>query len=246
MNDNKKLNILFLSSWYPNRVEPNLGNFVQKHAEAVALKSNVFALHVCSDPNMKEDTFDVAEQTINGIPTLNVYYKKITGGFPILSEIKKLRRYLDAHKHGFEILKKKARHFDLVHHNILWPAGLFARWLKKQYNLPYIITENNTAYLPYRNYKMSFAEKFFSKKIAKDASYITPVSIDLQKAMIDKGFIGKKFEIVYNVVDTGLFSPSPVIRKEKFRLLHISTLKDEHKNISGILRTIRWRFSSSY
>jgi hypothetical protein len=39
MEDNK-LNILFLSGWYPNRVLPTLGNFVQKHAEAVALNCN--------------------------------------------------------------------------------------------------------------------------------------------------------------------------------------------------------------
>ena len=57
---NKKLNILFLSSWYPNRVLPTLGNFVQKHAEAVALYEHVIALYVCSDANNKQK-FEVVD-----------------------------------------------------------------------------------------------------------------------------------------------------------------------------------------
>ena len=237
----KKLNILFLSSWYPNRVEPNLGNFVQKHAEAVAIRSNVYALHVCSDPSITQDDFEIIEQNINGINTVNVYYKKITGQFPLVSSFIKFVKYIKAHRLGYERLLKKAGHFDLVHHNILWPAGLFARWLKKKHGLQYIITENNTAYLPYRNYKFSWAEKFLSKKISADAAYITPVSVDLQKAMTTLGF-NSKYEIVYNVVDTRLFSPSPQVKKQSRALgiafLHISTLQDEHKNISGILRVI--------
>jgi len=44
-----KINVLFVSSWYPTRDKPTAGNFVQKHAEAVALYASVDVLHVAFD-----------------------------------------------------------------------------------------------------------------------------------------------------------------------------------------------------
>ena len=49
--------------------------------------------------------------------------------------------------------------------------------------------------------------------------------------------IGNNYEVVPNVVDTALFKPLKKQRDRK-RLIHVSTAKDYHKNISGILRTI--------
>ena len=48
------MKILFISSWFPNKLEPTNGNFVQRHAEAVALKHDVEILHTIGDFNQKE------------------------------------------------------------------------------------------------------------------------------------------------------------------------------------------------
>lgn len=249
---NKKLNILFLSSWYPNRVLPTLGNFVQKHAEAVALRCNVIALHVCSDAN-NEQKYEVVESTINNVLTINVYYKKVEHSIPLISQIQKAGRFFKAHMIGLKIANQKfdtlpagQAGIDLVHHNILYPAGIIAWYLKKFKDIPYIITENWTGYLPSKNTKHSSIQKFISKKIARNASCITPVSKNLRDAMIGHGF-DTKYEIIYNVTDTKLFYPSPSealakegvkgkIKKDKIKIVHISTLDDAHKNISGMLR----------
>lgn len=230
-----KLNILFLSSWYPNRLLPTLGNFVQKHAEAVAVHANVVALFVCSDSDCKQK-YEVVESTLNGVYTINVYYKKVTHLIPLISQIQKANRYFKAHLIGFEIAKQKLKQIDLVHHNILYPAGIFAWYLKKFKGIPYIITENWTGYLPSKNTHRGWLEKMLSKKIAYNASYITPVSKDLQDAMKSHGF-DTKYEIIYNVTDTKLFHPSNSNKPtEKIKIVHISTLDDPHKNISGMLR----------
>lgn len=242
---NKKLNILFLSSWYPNRLLPTLGNFVQKHAEAVAVHANVVALFVCSDSDCKKK-YEVVESTLNNVFTINVYYKKVTHSIPFLSSLLKATRYFNAHLIGFKIAKHKLKTIDLVHHNILYPAGIIAWYLKKFKDIPYIITENWTGYLPSKNTPRGWLEKIFSKKIAFNASYITPVSKDLQDAMKSHGF-DTNYEIIYNVTDTKLFYPSfakasdgksfsSIASEDKIKIIHISTLDDPHKNISGMLR----------
>ena len=231
---NKKLNILFLSTWYPNRVIPTLGNFVQKHAESVALKANVVALFVCSDINNKQK-YEIVETDINNVHTINVYYKKVTHNIPILSFFQKANRYFKAHFIGIKIATARLGKIDLVHHNILYRAGVIAYYLKKFKGIPYIITENWTGYLPSKNTQVSWFQKMASKKIAKNASYITPVSKDLQEAMILQGF-DTKYEIIYNVTDTKLFYPLSSKITDKIKIIHISTLDDPHKNISGMLR----------
>ena len=233
--DDRRLRILFLCSWYPNRVIPALGNFVQKHAEAVALRCDVAVLHVCSDENCKEK-FEVVEDYQNGVYSVNVYYKKVNRKTPILAYSQKLRRYAIAHLIGLKNIEKRYGSFDLIHLNILYPAGLIARLLRKRLGIPYIITENWTVYLPSKKVKLSRSELKNSKKIARDADCITPVSLDLQNAMEALGF-DNEYEIVYNVVNMKLFHPP--IRKErggKIKFLHVSTLDDAHKNISGMLR----------
>jgi len=52
----KKLHVLFLASWYPSRVLKTNGDFIQRHAEAVALQHNVTVLHVISDSYLSEKT----------------------------------------------------------------------------------------------------------------------------------------------------------------------------------------------
>ncbi|MCW3082674.1 MAG: glycosyltransferase family 4 protein [Bacteroidetes bacterium] len=232
----KRLNILFLSGWYPNRVLPTLGNFVQKHAEAVALNANVVALNVCSDAGCKQK-YETTESTVNNVHAVNVYYKKVQHSIPLISQLQKLVRSAKAYSMGLKAVQQKMPVIDLVHHNILYPSGIIALYLKKFKHIPYIITEHSTIYLPEKNMQLGGLQKWISKKIVSNAACVTPVSKNLRDAMISKGLPGN-YEIVYNVVDTHLFSPPVKTVPQKVKLLHISTLDDPHKNISGMLRAI--------
>ena len=49
--------ILFISSWFPSKIEPTNGNFVQRHAEAVSRLYDVEILHAIGDPNQEENYF---------------------------------------------------------------------------------------------------------------------------------------------------------------------------------------------
>ena len=230
----KRFNILFLSGWYPNRVLPTLGNFVQKHAEAAALKNNVAALSVCSDAGCKQK-YELTENTVNNVYTVNVYYKKVQHGIPFLSQLQKFIRSAKAYSIGFAAVRRKMPVIDLLHHNIVYPSGIAALYLGRKKHIPYIITEHSTVYLPEKNIRLGALQTWLSKKMIRGAARITPVSADLRDAMLAKGFEGN-YEIVYNVVDTRLFHPAPPRTPGKIRFLHVSTLDDPHKNISGMLR----------
>jgi len=234
VNLNKKLNILFLSTWYPNRTNPKLGNFVQKHAESVALNSNVAALFACADSDCK-DIYELTEETINGVYTVNVYYKKVTNKIPLYSQILKALRFIKAYKKGLNLIQNKFGNIDIIHHNVLYPTGIVALLLKKIKHVPYLITEHWTGYLDSNYTEIGIVQKSVSKIIASNASYITPVSKDLQNAMQKTG-LNTNYEIVYNVVDTNIFYPDTIKHShQKLKFLHISTLDDAHKNISGML-----------
>lgn len=233
----KKYNILFLASWYPNKTSPQAGNFIQKHAKAVAEFSNVSVLHVVS--RVQEDDFVVEESYNDTLLEVVVYYKKITSKVPILSNYKKFRTQLTAYKKGFELILKEVKNIHLVHLNVTFPAGIFALNLKNKMNISYIITEHWTAFLKSDPNKITEIQKHYIKKISSNAHVICPVSKDLKSAMIDFG-INKKFIVIPNVVDTHTFQFKKTTTKiDLFKILHISNLKDEQKNILGILRVIK-------
>jgi glycosyltransferase involved in cell wall biosynthesis len=123
---------------------------------------------------------------------------------------------------------------DLIHLNVAFPAGLFAMKLKKRENLEYILTEHSTKY----HIPTNPLESYCTKKICKKATVICPVSSDLKKVMEEKGY-GKKFEVVPNVVDTDLFRIAEKKVSRKKKVIHISTLIEWQKNISGILNVIK-------
>ena len=216
--------VLFLSSWYPSRVHTTLGNFVSYHAKAVSLKNNVNVLYVVADDNVKGYELDHFKN--GNVITTIVYFKR---GF-----IKYLNYWI-AFKKGFDFLiKQKELQFDVVHMNIMYPGVWQAIYLKWKYKLPFIVSENWHGFLDLSNYRISFLKKLMLKSAFKNAHTICPVSHQLKDGIINGGF-KSNFKVIPNVVDTELFT----INSEKskhFTFLHVSTLNDSVKNVSGIIK----------
>lgn len=207
----RKFKILFISSWFPNKLEPTNGNFVQRHAEAVSLLHDVEILHAIGDFNQKEK-FVFDDKHINGIRTLIVYYKNSKN--PLHNFLNRMNAY----KLGFKKMQKP----DLVHANILHNSMFFAVSLKRKFKIPFVISEHWSAFLSVNQNKLSKAKKFIAKKIAEKAELIIPVSENLGNGLKNLG-IKKPIEVIGNVIDTDLFSINSV-PKNKFIFLHISNL----------------------
>lgn len=206
------MKILFISSWFPNKLEPTNGNFVQRHAEAVALKHDVEILHTIGDFKQKE-TFVFDDKIINGIRTLVVYYKNSKN--PIQNFLRRMKAY----KMGFSKMQKP----ELVHANVLHNNMLFAVYLKKKYKIPFVVSEHWTALQEENLGRTSANIKRIAKFIAKHADYIFPVSENLKNSLKMLG-IKTPMKVISNVVNTDVFRIRQTNGNKSTRFLHVSSL----------------------
>jgi L-malate glycosyltransferase len=227
----RKIKVLFVSSWYPSRVNATLGNFVQKHAEAVSDLTEVSVLHVCFDKNLSQNNNEVVFNETEQLKTLHIYCKKTT------NPVTRFKRYIKAYNQGLRMITEKFFDPDLVHVNVVFPVGLlfyFSKWYKKY---PCVITEHFAGYLPIYPGKLNFLKKYLIRKIIKRSAFMLPVSQDLMSAMQNLGFSGN-YKVIPNVVDTSVFKLLPKEKSETIRILHVSSLDDDQKNMTGILNVI--------
>jgi len=221
----KKLHILFLSGWYPSRVLPSNGDFVQRHAEAVATKHKVTLIHVITDEILLE-----LERTVtlkNNVKTIILYLPKVNNSFA--------KFYFFIKSYISEI--SKIDYFDMVHLNITYPLGMLALYMKFLKNKPYIISEHWSDYQKNLNKSIGFFQKFITKIIIRNASFICPVTTHLKDAMINFGLKGNYYPIP-NVVNTSIFNKLEEKDANEFVISHISGMQQEIKNVKGIINVI--------
>ena len=206
------MKVLFISSWFPNKLEPTNGNFVQRHAEAVALEHEVEILHCIGNFDQTE-RYIYDDKVINGIRTLIIYYKNSNN--PLQNFYRRMKSY----RLGF----LKMQMPDLVHANVLHNNMLFAVYLKKKYKIPFLVTEHWTA-LQHQNLPNTSGNiKRIAKCIAKNAGYILPVSENLLDSLRSIG-IKTPMKVVSNVVNTKIFDIKKRDGDGTTRFLHVSSL----------------------
>ena len=235
LNKEKKLNVLTLCSWYPNDNNPTLGNFVQKHADTIALQNRAVALAIF--PSTGDTSVRLVHTKRNELDELVVYYPKQEGGFVLLSKLKNFLSHRKAFKLGYIKVLELMGKPDVVHLNIVYPLGIWALWLKRMYKIPYVITENSSGF--HVGTEHSYPKRILRlcRIILKHASVLMPVSKNL-KTSLQKLSGSDSFEIICNVVDEHLFEASFEENASKNRFIHISTGVDSIKNLSGMIRVI--------
>jgi L-malate glycosyltransferase len=221
-----KLHVLFICGWYPSRVLPTNGDFIQRHAETVALKNDISVLHIITDPAISKK-IEISSYNKNNVQTHIAYIKKTWN--PIF----KIYLFLLAF---FRILKLIPS-FNIIHLNSIYPFGIFALYLKTIRKTPYIITEHWTDYYYPINKKINRIVKILTQIITFKSSVVCPVTEDLGREMINFGLKGN-YKDIPNVVDTSIFKVTKS-NKSTFKMIHISSMFDDQKNITGILETIK-------
>ena len=223
---NNKLHVLFLCGWYPSRVLPTNGDFIQRHAEAVSLNHDVSVIHLITDENCKQN-IEIISKKENELNVHIAYLK------PQKNYIKKITLFWKAYK----LLLKKVDDFDVIHLNEIYPFGVFSLYLKWFKNKPFIISEHWTDYKFPMSEEINFTQRIVSKCIVKNASFVCPVTKDLKKSMIQFNLKGN-YNVIGNVVDTEKFYPKKT-ENTSFSIVHISNMNNNHKNILGILNVVQ-------
>lgn len=222
--------VLFLCSWYPNRLKPTNGNFIQKHAECIAIHNKVSVLHIQSSEHIQK--YEIEEFSKGNLSETIVYFKKSNSLFSHAF------RYYKAFRKGKKKILAKNGKYDITHVNHIYWLGLFAYFNRIFKNENYVISEHYSGFIT--NEINGIIKKLITKNILQKSSYILPVSEFLKSKLVTFEPNLIKYHIIGNVIDTSLFKPTlknNTLSKKQF--LHISNGENTSKNIFGILNVIK-------
>lgn len=217
--------ILWLATWYPDKLEPLSGDFIERHAKAASLVNDITVIHVVKD----HLNITAAKKTVESVRhheryrSVIAYYKMSGAG--LLSKAVSALRSLSLQK---ALIDDHIRHEgkpDLINVHICYKAGLGALYAKWRYGTRYVISEQWTIFCP--EAKPNFTDqqgvaRWLMKIIYKNASSASAVSHYLSAAIADRFRIRAPIRIP-NVVNHNIFYPSSG-KHENFTFIHVSVL----------------------
>lgn len=205
-----EMKLLFLTCWYPSEENPLKGIFIKEHAKTIALSGNeifILFLNVTSGQKMWERSFSEFIDE-NGIKTHVVtvrsrFYKWIYINHYLL--------YFLVQQH----FKKQILHSfqpDIIHSNVISPAGVIGYWLSRKYALPHVITEH---WSKVDNFMRKNFFSYSARKAYETAKNISVVS-DFLKHNVSK-YVKQtdKIKIIPNAIDSGLFTYVPKVKSKE-------------------------------
>ncbi|MGI8892676.1 MAG: glycosyltransferase [Bacteroidia bacterium] len=229
----ERLRVLFIARWYPVRMDSMLGLFVVRHALAVKNYAHVNVINAAADINLNNSTYETEVNTIEGIESIIVYFKK--SNYSFINFYRNVNSYFKAYNH----YKAKNGQPHICHVHVLSRTAVLALYLKLIYHIPYLITEHWSRYLP-RNVKKGSYKGFFRKlftKIAVSGAFgVTTVTENLKSSMQVLGLKNKYF-VVPNAVDTDKFALTEKINQDEKIILHVSCFEEVSKNIKGLINS---------
>jgi len=221
----KEKHILILSSWYPNKFSPFLGNFVQRQAQILADLYKITVLYTVADSDLKDLDCSIAES--GNLKEIVVYHPKGSNFFSRRKEQDK------AFEFGLNLIEQ----VDLIHAHVILPKGyLFVR-AKKKFSCPLIITEHGSYYRTDKRNSWSLKDKFILKYTKKNIDQLIAVS-EFLKRDLTAYFIDKDIQVIPNPINTTLFIPKEKGSSSTKHFLHVSTLDKALKNPFGIIEAI--------
>lgn len=241
------MKVLYLSRWYPNKLDPMPGLFIQKHAEAANLYCSVGVVYVQSmDYNADMKAYDLDFSIINKVSTAKVYYRNPKIDLALITPLLKMFKFYRANFLGIKHINKAIGGFDLVHIHILTRLGILGLFYKWFCGKDFVISEHWSRYLELTGNFNGALRKFVSRIVVKNASAVTTVTENLAKAMQSHSLKNSNYIVLPNVVGPEFLMDNNTSAKvsAKKNIVHVSCFEDKSKNISGILRVVK-RLSES-
>ena len=226
--------ILWLTSWYPSRVNPTNGDFVERHARAVAAFTPLIVLLVEKDESLSPGKTEIIRTEENNLIVYKVYYGK-SGWGKSLEKILSVLKYRNLQKKVYAEISRKYGTPSLVHVHIAMKAGMLALYLKSRYRMPFILTEHWTGYFKESQpniYTTGNALRGLIKKVIQQTTQLFPVSKSLGEK-IGETISPVPFTVIPNVVDTTIFKYEGYVAPV-FRFIHPSYLNYQ-KNPEGMI-----------
>lgn len=216
-----------------------LGLFVQRHAEALSSVASVAVLYLQPEDRQEGKRMEAEVSNERGVLTCRIYYRNPFSSIPGLGQVLKGYWYLMAFRKGMKVISSEEFKPDINHVHILTRAGVPALWMKWTHDIPYVITEHWSRYLPSTGTYRGMLRKWLTRLVVRNSKGVSTVTKNLADAMQAHGLVHAQYNVIPNVVDTGLFIPTEKTEENTVRhLVHISVFEDRSKNISGMLECI--------
>lgn len=220
--------LLWICSWYPNALEPLTGDFLQRHARAVAQQIPVHVWAFVHDAKGQITTsVSVEKRFIENVRETVVYFHIPPSGIRLIDKWRMLQKM-------HQLVKMQSRQQEqefgkplLIHAHIAVYAALLAHKLANHWQLPFFISEQWTEYLKEATPNFQQANAFVRFKwlqAMRAAKGISAVSVYLAERL--KELSGKNVVRIQNVVDTAIFNPS-LISSQANQLIHVSTFSPQ-------------------
>lgn len=214
--------ILVLSSWYPSKNMPHVGNFIKRQAQLFSSKFQITVLHTKSEGDTSDIT--IVEKTEENFREIIIYHPKG----------KNLVQKFLLQKKAFKIGLQMIQNVDLIQAHIMLPKGLQFITAKKYFKCPLIVSEQGSYFRPEARKKRTFIDKFILSKLKKHINQLTTAS-DFSKRDLLSDFTDFTIELLPNHIDINLFAPKQKEKTKRKEFLHISTLDELLKNPKGII-----------
>ena len=228
-DESDSLRVLHIASWYPSKDHGSLGNFIQRHVGAVAKRHEceVWYAAPVANENPLLGTSEVIER--DGFLERIAYPKATKPGSRAVTRA--LLKMVPGEKIAMP---------DLVHLHVAFPAGRAARMISESWDVPMVITEHWTAY--HHSQHIPLWRKISMRRTAAYAAAFCPVTDQLGEKMREFKMLNISGKSIYttvpNVVDTEMFKITSQVQETEVKLLHVSSLDEAQKNITGILHTL--------
>ena len=235
------MHILILPSWYSLTKNDTHGSFFKEQAESLVRAGNKVGILFPEDISLKKiNIFYTKQKGIkfeqeNGVYTYRyrcLNWLPRTGISSIFNwkyfGIKLYREY--EKKHGKP---------DIIHVHSMLYGGVLACFLKKEYNIPYVVTEHFSGYLSPNLNKL---QKKYIKEILENANRLFTVSSFFSNKM-QKNF-GFEWDVLPNLVSDSFFDNMSINDEKKFTFICIGSLL-KNKNQILVVRAFEKVFKNN-
>ncbi|MDA1242161.1 MAG: glycosyltransferase [Bacteroidetes bacterium] len=239
----ERLKILHVVSWFPSEVHQSLGNFIERHIEAVATMHDCEVWAPIAITGSRSTLAKLREkhgQEVREVAGRTWSVKRL------YHEATRPQLLGVARAVAGEAITLNWTP-DVVHLHVAYPAGSAAVAWAKRWGVPVILTEHWTAYHDIK--ALPWWRRKAIKDVVRAANFVCPVTANLGEA-IRKWVPTVHIRVVPNVVDVQLFQPAKpemlagvIVGASRRKLegagathfLHVSSMDDNHKNITGLI-----------
>ena len=218
-----------LPRWYPNRLDIQLGIFIQRQLLLMQEEYDFYLVYVQAVPNL-DRAYEKVKSHSHGFTEHVVYFRSASGPF---RKILNFLRYRKAQRMGLEDLPNS---FDLCHIHVPYRSAMPALKRKKSHKTPYLITEHWSGHLNGKFTDKNAIDQWLYKRLVKGADKISTVSQVLQKAFLEN--TGISSVVIPNYIEKA----SPLQKSSNQNAIHLLSVGDIHdatKNFSGLLRAFK-------